>query len=151
MIAAASGTGSGSETAHVVARGASGPRASIGTKARSSTASGGTFRQGFEPTSARTNWIGWYTMLVQRKTSLVQVHSPARIDRRSAAACAECQISGNVCWRRLPIGSCDSQKLTSPFEYTTPFRMPARHGTTWAWASAVRTLAHCSIGSTIAP
>ena len=73
-------------------------------------------RHGLAPTSARIRWSGWYTMLGQRNTSLVQVQSPALIERRSDVAWAECQSSGKALSARLPTGSCDSQKLTSPFE-----------------------------------
>src|ERR1035438_6833106 len=90
-------------------------------------------------------------MLGHRKTSLVQEHSRFAIDFLSVCASADDQISLKFFSRRFPKGGCDSQTLTSPLEYTTAFRIPARHGTSCCIFVTVLTLAHCSMGSTTEP
>src|ERR1017187_2810829 len=90
-------------------------------------------------------------MLGPRKTSLVQEHCLSAIDFLNMRASGDDQISQKLLSRRFSSGGCDSQTLTSPLEYTTAFRIPARHGTSCCSFAAVRTFAHCSIGSTTEP
>ena len=63
---------------------------------------------------ASSSGSGWYTMLDHMNTSVVHQHSLLAICWRSFLASGECQISGKLFCRRLPIGLWISHTPTSP-------------------------------------